>query len=151
MIRGVGSRAGFGLRGPRRPIRGRDLAGRVEAVGGNVTQLRPGDDVYGVAHGTFAGSVCATEHELAPKPRGLTDVQAAAMPVAATTALRAIRDHGRVAPGTNEEADRDPGLHRGRAQPRHQGHERKAPNGWADSEPRLVAQSPGPVAPAVRT
>ena len=100
IVRGVGSRAGFGLRGPRRPIRGRDLAGRVEAVGGNVTQLRPGDGVYGVAHGTFAGYVCATEHELAPKPRGLTDVQAAAMPVAATTALRAIRDHGRVAPGT---------------------------------------------------
>ena len=91
--------AGFGFRGPRLAVRGRDLAGVVEAVGGRVTQLRPGDEVFGVGRGTFAGYACASERELAPKPANLTFVQAAAMPVAGVTALRAIRDHGRVQPG----------------------------------------------------
>ncbi|HYO44993.1 MAG TPA: NAD(P)-dependent alcohol dehydrogenase [Candidatus Limnocylindrales bacterium] len=99
IVRGFASRAGFGLRGPRLAIRGRDLAGQVEAVGGNVRQLRPGDEVYGVGIGTFAGFACASERELALKPRNLTFVQAAAMPIAATTALRAMRDLGRVGPG----------------------------------------------------
>ena len=100
MVRGLASRAGFGLRGPRIAVRGRDLAGEVEAVGGNVTSLRPGDDVYGVGIGTFAGYALSTERLLAPKPRNLTFEQAAAMPVAATTALRAMRDLGKVGPGT---------------------------------------------------
>lgn len=91
--------AGFGIRGPKLPIRGRDLAGQVEAIGKNVTQLRPGDEVYGVGQGTFAGYACASERELAPRPANLTYAQAASMPVAATTALRAIRNHGRVKPG----------------------------------------------------
>ncbi len=98
IVRGAAS-AGFGIRGPKLPIRGRDLAGQVEAVGKNVTQLRPGDEVYGVGQGTFAGYACASERELAPRPANLTFAQAASMPIAATTALRAIRDHGRVKPG----------------------------------------------------
>jgi NADPH:quinone reductase-like Zn-dependent oxidoreductase len=100
MVRGLASRAGFGLRGPRIAVRGRDLAGVVEAVGANVTLVRPGDDVYGVGIGTFAGYALCSERELAPRPRSLTFEQAAAMPVAATTALRAMRDLGRVGPGT---------------------------------------------------
>ena len=98
IVRGAAS-AGFGIRGPKLHIRGRDLAGRVEAVGTLVTHLRPGDEVYGVGQGTFAGYACASESELAPKPSNLTFVQAAAMPIAAVTALRALRDHGRVQPG----------------------------------------------------
>jgi NADPH:quinone reductase-like Zn-dependent oxidoreductase len=99
IIRGVGSRAGFGLRGPRYPVRGRDVAGQVEAVGKRVTHLRAGDEVYGVGHGTFAEYLRAAEGDLAPKPAGLTFVQAAAMPVAGVTALRALRDHAHVQPG----------------------------------------------------
>lgn len=100
MVRVVASRAGFGFRGPRIHVRGRDLAGQVEAVGRNVTQLRVGDEVYGAGIGTFAGFALASEHELAPKPRNLSFEQAAAMPVAATTALRAMRDLAKVGPGT---------------------------------------------------
>ena len=99
IVRVAGSRAGFGIRGPRPHTRGRDLAGQVEAIGKNVTQLRPGDEVYGVGRGTFAGYALASERELAPKPATMTFVQAAAMPVAGVTALRAIRDHGRIQPG----------------------------------------------------
>ncbi len=65
-----------------------------------MTRFRPGDEVYGVANGTFADFACAAEDQLAPKPANLTFEQAAAMPVAATTALRALRDHGHVGPGT---------------------------------------------------
>ena len=100
IVRGVASGAGFGLRGPRLSVRGRDLAGVVDAVGSHVTYLRPGDEVYGVGLGTFAGYALASEGELAPKPATLTFEQAAAMPIAATTALKAIRDHGQVKPGT---------------------------------------------------
>ena len=100
MVRVVASGAGFGFRGPRIHVRGRDLAGTVEAVGRNVTQVSAGDDVYGVGVGTFAGYALASERGLAPKPRNLTFEQAAAMPVAATTALRAMRHLGKVGPGT---------------------------------------------------
>jgi NADPH:quinone reductase-like Zn-dependent oxidoreductase len=99
MVRVAASGAGFGFRGPRLAVRGRDLAGVVEAVGGRVTQFQPGDEVFGVGRGTFAGYACASESELAPKPANLTFVQAAAMPIAGVTALRAIRDHGRIHPG----------------------------------------------------
>jgi NADPH:quinone reductase-like Zn-dependent oxidoreductase len=99
IVRGIASRAGFGLRGPRLSVRGRDLAGQVEAVGGHVTHFRPGDEVYGVGHGTFAEYLRASEGELALKPANLTLVQAAAMPVAAVTALHAMRNHGQVQPG----------------------------------------------------
>jgi NADPH:quinone reductase-like Zn-dependent oxidoreductase len=99
IVRVGGSRAGFGFRGPKLPVRGRDLAGIVEAVGSRVTQFRPGDEVFGVGRGTFAGYACASAYELALKPANLTFIQAAAMPVAGVTALRGLRDHGRVQPG----------------------------------------------------
>ena len=91
--------AGFGVRAPSNPIVGGDLAGVVEAVGSAVTGLRIGDEVYGTGHGTFAEYACASEAKLAPKPATLTFEQAAAVPVSATTALQAVRDHGRVQRG----------------------------------------------------
>jgi len=73
-------------------IRGRDFAGRVEAVGDGVKGLRPGDEVYGEADGTFAGFVCAKDSETDLKPAGLSFEQAAAMPPTANTALIGLRD-----------------------------------------------------------
>ena len=99
IVRPFGSRAGFGVRGPKPHVRGVDLAGEVEAVGTRVTQFRPGDEVYGLGRGTFAGYASAAERVLAPKPARLTFAEAAAMPIAATTALQGLRDHGRVQPG----------------------------------------------------
>jgi NADPH:quinone reductase-like Zn-dependent oxidoreductase len=92
----------FGLRGPKRAIRGRDFAGRVAAVGAGVTRCRPGDEVYGDtghASGAFAEYVCVPEDAVAPKPATLTVEQAAAVPLAANTALMGLRDAGRVRPG----------------------------------------------------
>ncbi|NUW34351.1 NAD(P)-dependent alcohol dehydrogenase [Nonomuraea sp. SMC257] len=89
----------MGLRRPRVPIRGRDFAGRVEAVGREVTRLRPGDEVYGEADGTFAEYVCARADAVDLKPANLTFEQAAAMPLAANTALLGLRDAGQVRPG----------------------------------------------------
>ncbi|MFC8427920.1 NAD(P)-dependent alcohol dehydrogenase [Streptomyces sp. NPDC057253] len=82
----------FGARSPKVRIRGRDFAGRVEAVGAEVKGLHPGDEVYGEADGTFAEFVCAKDTETALKPAGLTFEQAAAMPLAANTALIGLRD-----------------------------------------------------------
>ena len=62
----------FGRRGPKRTIRGRDFAGRVAAVGSGVTRLRPGDEVYGEAGGTFAEYVCVPADLAEPKPTNLT-------------------------------------------------------------------------------
>jgi NADPH:quinone reductase-like Zn-dependent oxidoreductase len=90
---------GYGVRKPKARIRGLDLAGRVEAVGKSVTQLRPGDEVFGTADGSFAEYTCAREDKLARKPANLTFEQAAAVPVSAVTALQALRDQGRVRPG----------------------------------------------------
>jgi NADPH:quinone reductase-like Zn-dependent oxidoreductase len=90
---------GFGLRTPKAAVRGREVAGRVEAVGAAVTTLRPGDEVYGIAEGSFAQYARATADKLAPKPANLTFAQAAAVPVSALTALQALRDRGRVRPG----------------------------------------------------
>ena len=92
-------RVGTGLRGPRSRIRGMDVAGVVEAVGAKVTGLRPGDEVFGVCDGSFAEYALARPDRLAPKPPSLTFEQAAAVPVSAVTALRGIRDIGRVRPG----------------------------------------------------
>jgi NADPH:quinone reductase-like Zn-dependent oxidoreductase len=92
---------GFGLRAPKVPVRGRDVAGRVEAVGGNVTRFKPGDEVFGTAEGTFAEYVCAREDRLALKPANLTFEQAAATPISGVTALQAIRDAGKVKAGQN--------------------------------------------------
>ncbi|MFF3455154.1 NAD(P)-dependent alcohol dehydrogenase [Streptomyces sp. NPDC002730] len=92
----------FGFGGPKRQIRGRDFAGRVEAVGADVTRFRPGDEVYGDlgnADGAFAEYVCAPDEMVEPKPANLTFEQAAAMPLAGNTALMGLRDVGRVQPG----------------------------------------------------
>ncbi|WP_030913362.1 NAD(P)-dependent alcohol dehydrogenase [Streptosporangium amethystogenes] len=89
----------FGLRAPRDRVRGRELAGRVEAVGKNVTRFRPGDEVFGIGEGTFAEYACARERKLARKPANLTFEQAAAVVISAITALQAIRDAGEVKPG----------------------------------------------------
>ncbi len=91
--------AGVGLRAPRTRVRGREVAGRVEAVGKDVTRFRPGDDVMGICEGSFAEYASAREDRLAPRPANLTFEQAAAVPVSATTALQALRDQGRVQPG----------------------------------------------------
>jgi NADPH:quinone reductase-like Zn-dependent oxidoreductase len=88
-----------GVRGPRRPIPGLDIAGEVEAVGGNVKQLRPGDDVFGWCNGAFAEYASAAENNLLPKPANLTFEQSAAVGDSAFTALAAVRDQGKVRPG----------------------------------------------------
>src|SRR5438445_9262720 len=91
---------GAGLRKPKSPRRGVDLAGKVEAVGKNMTQFKPGDEVFGTGHGAaFAEYVCAGKTKLALKPANLTFEQAAAVPVAALTALQGLRDEGTVQPG----------------------------------------------------
>ncbi|MFC0526230.1 NAD(P)-dependent alcohol dehydrogenase [Phytohabitans kaempferiae] len=95
-------RVTFGPSGPRRPIRGSDVAGRVEAVGGRVTRFSPGDEVYGDVRemdGAFAEYVCVPEDQLERKPANLTFEQAAAVPLAGSTALVGLRDVGRVEPG----------------------------------------------------
>ncbi len=88
-----------GLRKPKDTRLGVDLAGQVEAVGRNVTQFRPGDQVFGVGKGAFAEYACATEDKLALKPANLSFEDAAAVPVAALTALQALRDKGQIQPG----------------------------------------------------
>ena len=87
-----------GLLRPKATRLGFDLAGRVEAVGRNVTQCRPGDEVFGTGRGAFAEYVVALEKNLAAKPARLTFEQAAAVPVAGYTALQALRDKGRIQP-----------------------------------------------------
>lgn len=91
--------AGFGLRSPRKPVPGLDVAGVVESVGAKVTDLEVGDEVYGVAHGSLAEHARADPAKLAPKPAGLTWEQAAAVPVSGLTALQALRDKARVRAG----------------------------------------------------
>jgi NADPH:quinone reductase-like Zn-dependent oxidoreductase len=89
----------IGLRAPRNPVPGGDVAGRVEAVGAGVTTCAPGDEVYGIAMGSYAEFARARAGKLAPTPAGLTPVQAAAVPVSGLTALQAVRDRGRVEAG----------------------------------------------------
>jgi NADPH:quinone reductase-like Zn-dependent oxidoreductase len=90
---------GYGLRTPKVPVRGRDVAGRVEAVGTNVTRFHPGDEVMGICDGSFAEYVPARADKLAPKPANLTFEQAAAVPISGLTALQGLRDKGKVQPG----------------------------------------------------
>jgi NADPH:quinone reductase-like Zn-dependent oxidoreductase len=78
---------------------GRDVAGEVEAVGSNVTEFKPGDAVFGSCGGAFAEYACASESALAIKPDNVTFEQAAAVPVAALTALQGLRDKGKIQPG----------------------------------------------------
>jgi NADPH:quinone reductase-like Zn-dependent oxidoreductase len=88
-----------GLLKPKNTSLGADIAGRVEVVGRNVKQFQPGDEVFGVAPGAFAEYACAAENKLALKPANLSFEAAAAVPVAAFTALQGLRDKGRVQPG----------------------------------------------------
>ena len=91
---------GVGLRKPKSPRLGVDLAGEVEAVGKNVTQFKPGDEVFGTGGGAaFAEYVCARKTKLVLKPANITFEQAAAVPIAALTALQGLRDTGKVQSG----------------------------------------------------
>ncbi|MGD0693795.1 MAG: NAD(P)-dependent alcohol dehydrogenase [Terriglobia bacterium] len=89
-----------GLLKPKHKIPGCDIAGRVEAVGRNVKQFQPGDQVFGATSGGgFAEYVCAIEDKLALKPANLSFQDAAAVPIAAITALQGLRDQGRIQRG----------------------------------------------------
>jgi NADPH:quinone reductase-like Zn-dependent oxidoreductase len=91
---------GFGLRKPKVPVRGRDVAGVVARVGAGVTRFRPGDEVYGTCEsGSFAEFAAARQQRLAAKPPSLSFEQAAAVPISGVTALQAVRDCGRVQSG----------------------------------------------------
>ena len=90
---------GFGLRAPKVRVRGMDVAGTVEAVGKNATQLQVGDEVFGTCNGSFAEYAATPSDTLALKPANLTFEQAAAMPTSAVAALQALRDAGRVTSG----------------------------------------------------
>ncbi len=90
-----------GLVKPKYPIRGVDVAGRIEAVGSDVKQFEPGDEVFGYLsddRGTFAEYACAGENEIVLKPAILSFEQAAAVPLAAITALQGLRDQGNIQP-----------------------------------------------------
>lgn len=93
----------YGVLKPKHEILGADIAGRAEAVGGNVKQFQPGDEVFGDLSGDgfggFAEYVCASENALVSKPASMTFEEAAAVPMAAVTALQGLRDKGRIQPG----------------------------------------------------
>ena len=91
--------AGYGLRGPKTPVLGADVAGVVEAVGNDVTRFPPGDEVFGIAQGSYAQYARARADRLAPKPANLSLEQAAVVAISGLTALQAVRDHGRVESG----------------------------------------------------
>ncbi|MFF5020177.1 NAD(P)-dependent alcohol dehydrogenase [Streptomyces sp. NPDC001165] len=95
LIRAVG----FGLRAPRTRGLGMDVAGRVEAVGPDVTRFQPGEEVYGTCNGSFAEYACAKQDRLARKPGNVGFEQAAVVPISACTALQALRDVGRLRSG----------------------------------------------------
>jgi NADPH:quinone reductase-like Zn-dependent oxidoreductase len=91
-----------GLRTPKHKVIGCDISGRVEAVGRNVTQFQPGDEVFGVTGfegNGFAEYVCAIENKVARKPVNLSFEESAAVPIAASTAIQGLRDKGRIQPG----------------------------------------------------
>jgi len=86
-------------RGPKMKHPGVDVAGVVEAVGKNVTRFKPGDAVFGCGKGSFAEYACAEESKLALKPENVSFEDAASSPIAALTALQALRDNGKIQPG----------------------------------------------------
>ena len=88
-----------GLRKPKDKRLGVDVAGQVETVGRNVTQFKPGDEVFGVSRGAFAEYACPSESKLARKPENVTFGQAASVPIAGLTALQGLRDKGQIQPG----------------------------------------------------
>ncbi|WP_253904325.1 NAD(P)-dependent alcohol dehydrogenase [Arthrobacter sp. Br18] len=94
------ARLAFGMRKPKKIVRGKDIAGQVEAVGAGVTELRPGDEVYGeVEAGGFAEFAAVPAVLLALKPANLTFEQAATVPLSARTALQGLRSGGNIQPG----------------------------------------------------
>jgi NADPH:quinone reductase-like Zn-dependent oxidoreductase len=93
------ARLGNGLLKPKDTTVGADLAGRVEAVGRDVQELQPGDEVFGTSGSSWAEYTCARPARLARKPANLSYEEAAAVPVAGLTALQALRDKGRAQPG----------------------------------------------------
>src|SRR6266567_1744145 len=101
LIRLVGPlfRLKIGLRGPRDSGLGTDAAGQVEAVANNVTQFKPGDEVFGSCKGSYAEYAVAREDRLVLKPANISFEEASAVPIAAITALQALRDKGHVQPG----------------------------------------------------
>ena len=91
--------AGFGLRAPKNPLLGYDLAGRVEAVGPGAAPFQPGDEVFGTCAGSFAEYAVARADRLVPKPANASFERAATTPTSGYTALQAVRDHGKVEAG----------------------------------------------------
>ncbi len=89
----------YGLRRPKNRVPGMDVAGVVEAVGKNVSRLKPGDEVFGIGKGTFAEYAPALEKKLVHKPNNLTFVQAAVVSISGLAALRAVRDQANVQSG----------------------------------------------------
>jgi NADPH:quinone reductase-like Zn-dependent oxidoreductase len=90
---------GGGFRRPKREIAGLDMAGRVEAVGRNVTKFEPGDEVFGENSRAYAEYAIAAENRCVRKPANVTFEQAAAVPIAGLTALQGLRDKGQIQPG----------------------------------------------------
>jgi len=93
------ARPAYGMPKPKSRVPGTDIAGTVEAVGKDVTELRPGDEVIGWCAGAFAEYACAAQDHFVLKPANLTFEQAAAIGVSASTALQILRDQGKVQPG----------------------------------------------------
>src|ERR687897_2870004 len=91
--------AGYGLRAPKNPVIGSDVAGVVETVGNKVSRFQPGDEVFGIGIGSYAEYARAPEDKLAPKPENLTFEQAAVLAIMGSTALQALRDQGKVRQG----------------------------------------------------
>ena len=88
--------AGYGLRAPKTPVPGMDVSGVVTAIGDGVTRFAVGDEVMGIARGSFAEFAAAEEKKLIPKPETLSFEQGAVVAIAGITALQAVRDHGGV-------------------------------------------------------
>jgi NADPH:quinone reductase-like Zn-dependent oxidoreductase len=100
IVRLGGSGMGFGFRGPKNKIPGKAMSGEVEAIGANATRFQPGDEVYGeIDSGAFAEYVAVPEGSLALKPASLSFEEAAAVPLAGTTALQGLRDVGGIQSG----------------------------------------------------
>jgi NADPH:quinone reductase-like Zn-dependent oxidoreductase len=93
------ARPSSGMLRPKHPRVGGDLAGQVEAIGKDVTHFQPGDEVFGTSLGSWAEYAAAREIRLARKPANVSFEEAAAVPIAAITALQGLRDHGKVQPG----------------------------------------------------
>src|SRR5207237_2610211 len=98
----------FGLRKPRETRLGRDVAGKVEAVGKNVTQFKPGDEVFGICRGSLAEYAVAPERALVIKPPNISFGEAASVPLAGVTALQGLRE-GQIQPGQTVLSDGSPG------------------------------------------